>query len=72
MPGGWASLHHDKARRRYIKHTDVYAFNAQIINAVFKLSGPAASDKKNLSKQQTDTEAATYFGGITLTNEFRN
>ena len=60
MPDGWASLHYDKARSRYIKHTNAYDFNAQNINNVFKLSGPAASDMKNLSKQQTDTGAAAH------------
>ena len=60
MPEGWTSLHYDKARSRYIKHTNAYAFNAQNINDVFKLSGPAASDMKNLSKQQTDIGAAAH------------
>ena len=30
------------------------------MNNVFKLSGPAASDMKNLSKQQTDIGAEAY------------
>ena len=68
MPDGWTSLHYDKARSRYIKHTNAYAFNAQNINDVFKLSGPAASDMKNLSKQQTDIQwgcssCSSCFGG---------
>ena len=50
MSDGWASLHYDKARSRHIKHTNAYAFNAQNINDLFKLSDPAASDMKNLSK----------------------
>ena len=60
MPDGWTSLHYDKARSRYCKHTNAYAFNAQNINDVFKLSCPAASDMKNLSKQQTDIGAAAH------------
>ena len=50
MPDGWTSLHYDKARSRYVKHTNANAFNAQNINNAFKLSGPPASDVKNLSK----------------------
>ena len=29
MPDGWTSLYYDKARSRYIKHTNACAFNAQ-------------------------------------------
>ena len=57
---GWASLHYDKAQCKYNKHTNDYAFNAQNINYVFKLSVLAAADMKNLSKQGTDIGAVAH------------
>ena len=44
MPDGWASLHYDKARSRYTKHSNAYAFNAQNLKIFFKLPVPVVSD----------------------------